>query len=110
VPTELARRLRAAFVSYQVGTTVRDPVQEHAGRRQRFVVVGRRNAIIEWKQQFANSRSDIVTRCYNAHFILDLILALLAVGRVEHPPLRPLEVVALRQQVAGSDGKIHNQH
>jgi hypothetical protein len=74
--------------------------------------VGRQNAIIEWNQQLANSRSDNVTRCYNAHFILDLLLALLAAGRVFFRTRADtaLEVVALRQQVAGSDGNIHNQH
>ena len=36
---ELARRICAAFVSHQLGVTVADAVQEHAGRRGGFVVL-----------------------------------------------------------------------
>jgi len=47
--------------------------------------VGRQNAVIEWNQRRVNSRNDNVTGCYNRRFMLDLLLALLAVGRVFFP-------------------------
>jgi hypothetical protein len=63
--------------------------------------VGRQNAVIEWNQQHADSRNDSVTGCYNRRFMLDLLLALLAAGRVFFRTRTDsaLEVLALRQQV-----------
>ena len=50
----------------------------------------------------SNSRNANVTRCYNGRFMLDLLLALLAAGRVffRSRADTALEVLALRQQVA----------
>ena len=61
----------------------------------------RQNALIEWNEQLANNRNDNVAGCYNGRFMLDLLLALLAAGRVffRSRTDTALEVLALRQQL-----------
>jgi hypothetical protein len=71
--------------------------------------VGRQNALAEWNQHLAINRNDNVTGCYNGRFMLDLLLALLAAGRVffRSRTDTALEVLALRQQVAVLKRKHH---